>query len=89
MSPGEKKLVQLSIIPLLIGQYNLPGVTLKDSLLNHDYTYSKFATVMVEWKDNLRSFAFCHRSSEFFWFLFKKKFEIRRKMTNYFKFSVK
>lgn len=48
MSPGEKKTVNLSLIPTLIGQHALPGITLNDSLLNHDYNYTKFATLLVE-----------------------------------------
>ena len=48
MSPGEKKIVNLSIIPILEGQFELPGIVLKDSLLNNYYKYTNYATISVE-----------------------------------------
>jgi len=48
MGPGGKKDVELAVIPVLTGQFPLPGIKLKDSLLNHNYNYSDFATVLVQ-----------------------------------------
>jgi len=48
LSPAEKKEIELTCVPLLVGQFALPGFKLRDSLLNHDYNYSNFATFVVE-----------------------------------------